>query len=1167
MSVRSAIAVLSTLGLLIPFSMISMICYLPSASAQYPWNIETLALGQSCSVAVDSSGRIHALFDNLTGVLTYGLKDGGSWSFQDIDVNTACGAIALARNGSPSIAYFRVTDHTVRYAYRVGSSFVNEIIDQINGTAASMISLAVDSNGRSHVTHWNRQSAPGAYLMYAHQNESGWIVETVLYASGVSSSNEGPSIALDSTGSPRIASTPDGPWGGLVYSKWNGSGWSNSLVDVWFNRQCCSAPSLKLDFRDNPHVAYFNVSGQNLRYARFNEMVGGWAFENLYTQAGGSGIGSARVSLALDAQDRPRITYLDTDSVQLLYFYSDAGGWHQEIPDSTTPAGFWNSLALDSLGAPHVLYTVLLANNTPLVKHAWQDWPDTVPPSSSVDPIRPYWHSSQPMQVSATAADPGQGVANVTLWYRESSDNVTWGGWMKHSTLDSPPWVWPFPFPAGEGYYEFYSTAIDVVGNAEAPPPMDDAIAGYDVTPPVSSVLHISPYWQTTPSLTVTATAIDNLSGVANVTLLYSHAPLSNASWSPWMPFGTKTSPPWSWSFPFPGGEGNYKFHTIAGDLAGNIEGTKDYAEAVAGYRIPPDYLPINPFPSSPTTVGLSLPVQLSIEILNSGGFENVNTTLAFHNESSHSSPFFTTEVAPIPTGSTSGPFVATWTSPATPCACHVVANVDYYDNVTESNETNNTYTWTVNVVAGPMTYLSIGNPNYTSAVTYVKSTTPFNFLILDQSGLGIRNTTYTIDGGAPVNYTAAGTFFLTGEGEHTVNWRSLDWAGNSEELNSRVLRVDDVPPATTLSIGDPKYLLGGNFVTSSTSLTLLAVDGGVTPVGLDYTEYRIDSGSWKTYSSLFPLAGEGAHILEYRSRDLLGNSEAVQSMQMVVDDTPPVTAISIGEPKYWAGGDFVKSSTPLTLSAVDIGVGPNSTFYRLWDDSWTQWREYSSSFSLAGMDGTWFVEFLSLDYLGNMEVVQNETLILDDTPPVTTISPAAPFTLASTDSGCGVNATMYRIDGGSWTVYAGGFSLPEGEHTIFYYSIDKLGNVEQERSLVVRPSVEVEVNYKPIVALLFAIVLAVVGLWASKKRPWKGGKDRTAMAKVFLFTSMPFVMAEMVTGVVSFLTGQLSIPPLIGYGTAVDLAILIAGISVAVLRALEPKKPRAEETESSRIR
>jgi len=101
---------------------------------------------------------------------------------------------------------------------------------------------------------------------------------------------------------------------------------------------------------------------------------------------------------------------------------------------------------------------------------------------------------------------------------------------------------------------------------------------------------------------------------------------------------------------------------------------------------------------------------------------------------------------------------------------------------------------------------------------------------------------------------------------------------------------------------------------------------------------------------------------------------------------------------------------------------------------------------------------------------------------------------------------------------------------------------------------VNVDVNYKPIVAVIFAVTLALVGLWSSKKRPWKGGKDRMAVLKAFAITSLPFVMAEAVTGVVSFLTGQLSMPPLFGVGTAVDLAILLAGVVTAILRTVRTK-------------
>jgi len=113
-------------------------------------------------------------------------------------------------------------------------------------------------------------------------------------------------------------------------------------------------------------------------------------------------------------------------------------------------------------------------------------------------------------------------------------------------------------------------------------------------------------------------------------------------------------------------------------------------------------------------------------------------------------------------------------------------------------------------------------------------------------------------------------------------------------------------------------------------------------------------------------------------------------------------------------------------------------------------------------------------------------------------------------------------------------------------------------------PPSSVEANYKPVVAVIFAIILAVAGVWSSKRRPRKGGKDGMAVAKAFMFTSIPFVVAEAATGVASFITGQLSIPPAIGPGTAVDMTVLLAGIAVAVLRAVKSKTSRTEETGTS---
>jgi len=98
------------------------------------------------------------------------------------------------------------------------------------------------------------------------------------------------------------------------------------------------------------------------------------------------------------------------------------------------------------------------------------------------------------------------------------------------------------------------------------------------------------------------------------------------------------------------------------------------------------------------------------------------------------------------------------------------------------------------------------------------------------------------------------------------------------------------------------------------------------------------------------------------------------------------------------------------------------------------------------------------------------------------------------------------------------------------------------------------ETNCKPVVAIMFAIIPALAGAWSSRRRPWKGGKERMAVAKAFSITSLPFIVAEAATGVVSFLTGELRIPPTGGAGMAADLAILLAGIVIVVFRIMEAR-------------
>jgi len=103
--------------------------------------------------------------------------------------------------------------------------------------------------------------------------------------------------------------------------------------------------------------------------------------------------------------------------------------------------------------------------------------------------------------------------------------------------------------------------------------------------------------------------------------------------------------------------------------------------------------------------------------------------------------------------------------------------------------------------------------------------------------------------------------------------------------------------------------------------------------------------------------------------------------------------------------------------------------------------------------------------------------------------------------------------------------------------------------------------NYKLVVALIFAIILVIVGIWSSRRRPWRSEKGGKALLEAFTIASLPFILAEVATGVISLLTGQLSIPPPVGIGMAVDLIMLLAGLGIAVWGTLKMTQSKAEVT------
>jgi len=134
-------------------------------------------------------------------------------------------------------------------------------------------------------------------------------------------------------------------------------------------------------------------------------------------------------------------------------------------------------------------------------------------PMSSVDALSE-WQDEVPFEITATASD-NTGVASVSLWYQYSSNGTEWNDWASYGTDDEEPWSWEFT--GSDGYYEFYSIAVDDYANVEDPPSAGDASCGLDTENPVT--IHTlsgtmgGDDWYVS-DVVVTLSASDNTSGV-----------------------------------------------------------------------------------------------------------------------------------------------------------------------------------------------------------------------------------------------------------------------------------------------------------------------------------------------------------------------------------------------------------------------------------------------------------------------------------------------------------------------------------------------------------------------------------------------------------------------------------------------------------------------------
>jgi len=194
----------------------------------------------------------------------------------------------------------------------------------------------------------------------------------------------------------------------------------------------------------------------------------------------------------------------------------------------------------------------------------------------------------------------------------------------------------------------------------------------------------------------------------------------------------------------------------------------------------------------------------------------------------------------------------------------------------------------------------------------------------------------------------------------YEIWWPGVTNWGVDMDLYGDLLLAEPVivPPPTTTAVASGTAGTNGWFI-SGVNVTLSATGGDG---GVDYTEYRIDGGSWTTYSSPVMFNADGTHSLEYRSVDNAAQVEATKTIAVKIDRVAPVTVSTVSSPYVW-------------LNMTDATSGPGSTKYRVDGGAW---QTYSGMVNISG-EGTHTVEFYSVDAAGNAEEAQSLEVEVED--------------------------------------------------------------------------------------------------------------------------------------------------------------------------------------------
>jgi PGF-pre-PGF domain-containing protein len=339
-----------------------------------------------------------------------------------------------------------------------------------------------------------------------------------------------------------------------------------------------------------------------------------------------------------------------------------------------------------------------------------------------------------------------------------------------------------------------------------------------------------------------------------------------------------------------------------------------------------------------------------------------------------------------------------------------VNTSLPYYNNITDMDDG----TYYINATA----YDLAGNSNVTetrtilidttSPIATFESPTPANNSNKSQNYIDINVTvvetnlknvtTYLFNSTSPVAFNVSTSspllynFTNLDDGTYYINATAYDIVGNSNITETITILIDATKPVATFVSPTPadNSNLSQNYIETNVTVDETNLKNVTTSIynGTDLVTSIVNT-SLPYYNNITGLA-DGTYYINATAYDLAGNSNVTETITILIDTTSPIaTLIS----PTLADNSNLSQNYIETNVTVDETNLKNVTTY-LYNSTGLVNSNLSmslpASYNFTGLtDGTYYINATAYDLVGNSNVTETITILIDTTKPVATfVSP-----------------------------------------------------------------------------------------------------------------------------------------------------------------------------------